>query len=872
MQEATSSAMENLVSFRPSPTSNSNMTAAAQARQTVLDAIAPMRRGRPTISTVSPPPIAPNQEKAPDVRKFEEQWNAVRTAKTNQAVDDAWNISDGKAKANTMEGLGGFGDSFMDSSFVKPTSSLTASAPPIASKKVFDSNLSVPKDAFDGLGGIPRSRDPSPTLAEATNNPKSHDNTSARPTRLNGISRTPIPVPTSTPLSPRIPASRTGLATYHPPVPLSAEERFPSLDELDKGWRRSTMSHTYITPVSQPRAELKTVPLTQHVNEDHRLPPSGTKPSETRNLSIPPKGEARSQQVTGTAMRDGQAGTAPLNNAPRPSADILEPTDKQQLPIGSVPTKYRPSRPALARKHRSSVTIKPTDPQPAPQDWLTGDGGFSVKSPAESNPAMKQQWSDAVLSSPSKVDMSPDVSKATIFPSRDTEARMPEITIPYRQKRTSSPITADSGSELSAFKGPPVHAPRRENEELHRQDSSSDDAEGPEDVNGRVIDNDVKKGAKGRQSSVHDLVDLYGGSRSPVDRERTGPPSPVLGRKGKRTSGILVDLSLPPQSVSSAPNLLSPASIVPESRAELASRRSGSSSRGEHTSSSSPVHPVEFGERTSRPTSRASPGPPTTERSNKPRPQSMFLFPSKSSVASASNVRPSEGPRQRASLRRGSISDMVDLYENLGGRARSKNPPALASKPAGLKLSKTPSPITSRFPPISPSGVSFSPTQITSLFTGQQSKSKPKPRRSPTTGSFGDYESLEPALEAAKTQTKESFVSRVPRRQSVSPSKRTAGPSKAIPASTAPSKPFKPPSLSIPKTKTNPTLHSGPRTPVTEAPISSPSPERPYQGVGKLIDQWQKKTEEADASRRSGPRPAGRPIGPRGRRETGNVD
>jgi AP2-associated kinase len=38
-------------------------------------------------------------------------------------------------------------------------------------------------------------------------------------------------------------------------------------------------------------------------------------------------------------------------------------------------------------------------------------------------------------------------------------------------------------------------------------------------------------------------------------------------------------------------------------------------------------------------------------------------------------------------------------------------------------------------------------------------------------------------------------------------------------------------------------------SPPNESDDRSPSPERPYQGVGKLIDQWQRKSAEAEASR-----------------------
>ncbi|KAF8522851.1 hypothetical protein JB92DRAFT_1670305 [Gautieria morchelliformis] len=850
LQESKLSSIDDVVSFRPPSIPTTNITSAAQARQTVLDAIAPMRRGRPAtsaVSAVSASSVPPKHEHQPDVRKFDDQWNAVRKANVDQAVDDVWNIRNGKAKPSTVEGLSGFGDSFVESAVGKTTASLTSTTPAV-SKKPPIPGLGVQKDAFDGLGGISRSLEPSPTLAEATNNARSNLNRQPPPPpRLNGISRTPIPAATATPLSPRIPASRTGLARYHPPASLSVEERFPSLDELDKGWRSPAISSTYLD------VELKSHHPTQSRTEDYRSSPSGIKLSGSKNSNIPLIGEARSQQVTGTTMRDNQAETGPLSES-SVSTSKPEPVDKRPLPIGSSPTKYRPSRPALARRHRSSLSIKATDTRPAPQDWLTGDDPVPVKSPTESHSSpLKRSPSAAFSLGPSMASSAP--SKLTGTSTQNTDAHTPEATKPYEQKGASPSRVTGSHNNVANSTRAAMHA-----HVPHRQDSSSDDAEEPEDVNGRVMDNRGKRRAKGRQSSVHDLVDLYGGAaKVPADRERTGLSSPALERKERRTSGILVDLSLPP-SASPAPTLLSPTSIVPDSRAELATRRSGSSSLVEQTS---PAHLTESSEHKSQPTSRLSPGAPALDRSDRPRPQSMFMFPPKPSMDPTSNLRAPEGQRQRASPRRGSISDMVDLYENLGGGARPKDPPAFASKPVGLR-SKTPSPITSRFPPISPSGVSFSVGQVTSLLTEQsKTKPKPKPRRSPTVASFGDYNSLgPPAVETAKL--KDDFVTPVPRRQSVSPGKQTTGPVKGITPSAAPSKPLKPASLSIPKT-----VDLTP-APVAETLISSPSPERPYQGVSKLIDQWQKKTEEADASPRL--RAPRRPTGPRiahGRHDAG---
>ena len=865
-QQSPPSGLDNLVTFRASPVPNANTTAAAQARQTVLDAIAPMRRGRPTMPSSSS--SAPQRENEHDIHKFEEQWNAVRGAEVSHLVDDAWDVGPRNTKDKAKSGFGdsfdGLSKSFVESSLGKTTPTLAPSPSPIASKPV--ASLDVKKDAFDGLGGISWSREPSPTLAQASSNMKLAVNGFSRPLpRSSGTPRIPT---TTNPLSPRIPASRTGLATYHSPTSLAAEERFPSLDDLDKGWRSPSPSEVpLIDASSQPN--IKSVPASQFsppVQRNHLLPPSivtgGLQPAESKDKGVPPRRESRSQQVTGTAMRDGGGEPAAPIKVPTPPGrrpNAMDSTDKRQAPIGSSPTKYRPSRPALARKHRSSMSIKPTAP---PQDWLTGDDTASITSPIQPPPSPVKRRTSGVFSSPAR----PVTSGVQGNQTQNTGSRYKQETKLPQDNKPSSDTTPRNNHAPSMR--PPSQTRPSTNDVSRRRDSSSDDAEGPEDVNGRMVNNDIRKRrAKGRQSSVHDLVDLYGGGgRPPADRERTAPPSPIHEPRGRRTSGILVDLSSPPLA-SSHPTLLSPATIIPESRAELASRRTGSSSQGERVS---PIASLgDSRDRNSRPASRASPGSSPTDRSDRPRPHSMFVFPPAKPLDSASNMGAAAGQRPSRSPRRGSISDMVDLYENLGSGSRLRDPAPTANKPTGLKVTKTPSPITSRFPAISPTGVSFPLNQTTGILIDQP-QLKQKPRRSPTAASSSDSSSF--ALPTSQiTKACDDFLSCAPRRQSVSPPKSKLV--KPMPAASSPFKPAKPASLSIPIPASNITFsNTEQRTPTTETPISSPSPERPYRGVGRLIDQWQKKTEEAEASRRPGSRIPGRPIGPRttalGKRET----
>jgi len=581
----------------------------------------------------------------------------------------------------------------------------------------------------------------------------------------------------------------------------------------------------------------------------------------------------------------------------KPSPSLLSSADKRLIPIGGSPTKYRPSRPALARKHRSSTSFKLEDSAQRSPDWLTGDDTFSIIKPINpSRSPLRRRTSSTTA---------PKISPS----SSSTISAQPSIPTAPTVENVTSTSQAEATRAVTAAQRP--FPPRSTDGNASRdpmlQDSSSDEGEGPEDVNMRIIKNREIRRPKGRQSSVHDLVDLYGGApRAPVavSRDRTGAtaPLPLAEKKERRMSDILVDVSLPSApALTAAPSsgLLSPDSIIPESREELAGRMSAFGTRPEG-GSSSPMW-VESKQPNSRPSSRlggspsrtspirsssparrASPlsnqvlaeqsmarsrTPPfssPTDRLERPRPQSMFLFSPSKPSAEPSILTPPEEPRQARATRRGSISDMVNLYENLSSVKKNNEPPPIAQKPLGLKP-KTPSPVLTRFPPVSPSGVSFIPTQ---MILPPEPSPKLKPRRSPTAGSLASItDSNDSSSEPAKTRSQ--FVSRVPRRQSISPNKRTPAATSrpAVAAMPAPVKPAKPVALSIHASASvrpsSPVKADG--DPMEDA--STPSPfERPYQGVSRLIDQWQRKTEEAN---RSVPPRVGRPMGPRAKRETG---
>lgn len=324
---ATSAALDGLISYRTSiasipqaPPVNADKNAGVQAREKVLEAIAPLRRGRPTpisLHHATTGPSSPAKEKVehkPSEFEFkdaeDESWKAARGAVRGHrsglasptrwpppaaSLDDAWSVARGsgtgsdKAKdrdrRRTVQGssLGGFGDSFeakLDLPSVSTVAASKSSSPwsspqpstkplaPIQRPSEISSRIRVPnkpKDAFDGLG-LPSDRSPVPTLGDVQ---KARTGTSAggsgpesssanltvpgRGTTYTSAGSSPRPSP-----SPRLsskgpsPAPSTSTSwraslsplpqaqSNAPKVDLTAEQRFPAFEDLDRALLPST--------------------------------------------------------------------------------------------------------------------------------------------------------------------------------------------------------------------------------------------------------------------------------------------------------------------------------------------------------------------------------------------------------------------------------------------------------------------------------------------------------------------------------------------------------------------------------------------------------------------------------------------------------
>ncbi|TFK41880.1 kinase-like domain-containing protein, partial [Crucibulum laeve] len=173
-----------------------------QAREKVLDAIAPMRRGRPTITDSQPASRSSTPQKSvagnDKPRTFtnsgfaaeeDKAWRAATAGKDNNELDDAWTIHSAdhrkeSVKASRPTGFGDdFGEKLWNSSDPNATnsSSLNSRRGPPSSAPVTKTSPSLPvrpltvkqellsnnRDAFDGLGLMASGGKPAPTLGEA---------------------------------------------------------------------------------------------------------------------------------------------------------------------------------------------------------------------------------------------------------------------------------------------------------------------------------------------------------------------------------------------------------------------------------------------------------------------------------------------------------------------------------------------------------------------------------------------------------------------------------------------------------------------------------------------------------------------------------
>ena len=389
-------------------------------------------------------------------------------------------------------------------------------------------------------------------------------------------------------------------------------------------------------------------------------------------------------------------------------------------------------------------------------------------------------------------------------------------------------------------------------------DSSSAD-EGPEEPRGvkSVAQKRQASRARGRQSSVHDLVHQYGGAvggavvkEKEKERERSSVQYNVVG-------------DYKPQKARLAP----PSTTLDADRKTPSPTMNMTKSTSTAPDRSPLLQPQAINDKPQPPITADK---PLTSRS---RPQSMFIFPSKSTDGSfipSTNLMPPQEPKPRA-VRRTSISDMVQRYEAIGGTMKSAGaiapgPPSPIHRPVSTKSTSASvenGRVQKGFPeqvkPITPQA--SMPSDLSGRSGGDPLKPRItsyEPVRQSTTGAG-----------ASRTPPKVLRKMTTSRGPSPSPEKRTPQP-RRISMKAEPSATFSH-GRSETTAKVSHSSESSFRPPNSprKPPISmeedssskredrSTSPERPYQGVGRLIDQWQKKSAEAATPR---PPPPGKLI------------
>ncbi|KAI0315661.1 hypothetical protein OF83DRAFT_1246259 [Amylostereum chailletii] len=985
--EAPSSQLDNLVSYRSSASSSApqaqpsqpqamGKNAGVQAREKVLEAIAPMRRGRPPMLSTSRPssPSKPDSRWADDFGVDEEaSWKAAKNAHQpirghrsgltsptswgpKKTVDDAWDVSrledkpsDWDRRKTFQAGMdGAFGKGFGDSfDGMLGSSSAAAAASASTAPLVVDKSGSIPisipgrtsssgttagdprkapasnkpRDAFYGLGLSTSDKPPAPTLGEArklrtglatmsTNFPGSSSGNldipgatsrapaySPRPSPSpQPFSKAPSPVPP--PLSSswkalsQTPPALVSRTSFSPSPNLTAEERFPSLEDLDRSLLSPGASTSDSVPLphaaSQPH-----LPPRQPSAHSSRATPSQSQPSRTNftggvrptltsanplALSWGPGklsyDGVRSEQVTGAAMRESREAHASTKNVERSegtkhSQFIVRPPLERNPPSTSSLRQVAPE--SLISLDHDKPPSPPRTPSTAqilgrwePQDWLTGDDeevnkppgtpvlrnspskrasvmerGFAVPSPQEAVTGQHQSPPSPESPSPSPAEPSwrrPDrrpttETTPTVKPKPKLNPVDTLVAVPPAVPNTKNESLTENWSPVAETRTP-------QRKEMKDSSSVSSGDEGPEDVNGtrkvfefkeKVGEGKRRRPGKGRQSSVHDLVDLWGGGVS-VDKKERGvngmhATAAAPGKEydeGRDSSSLLPPLNVSTKPRSQSPQPLLPSPPTPMSAKNLSPTRPYSRSRKISTNGVELVapSPLNISKGRSRPQSMI-----ISSTSIATKPPALDLPP-----ASAGLGLPSDA-KARRTTRRTSISDMVQKYEAMGGKP-------IAPAPAAKPVTKVATHGTS-------SGI-MSPGR-TSPMPGARSRSQ----FGGTTGSLG-------LPEEGKLGDPSKAPSGLPRTSPVGlpglagdkkppvgiPSGRTLEP----PASASK------PGFALPRRAPSPAQPVTTNTHVGAIPAEprTPSPDKPYQGVGRLIDQWQKKTTTEEPGKRGG--------------------
>ncbi|KAG8679289.1 hypothetical protein FRC08_017072, partial [Ceratobasidium sp. 394] len=499
------------------------------------------------------------------------------------------------------------------------------------------------------------------------------------------------------------------------------------------------------------------------------------------------------------------------NSSPSPSrkgtaSPTKTPASPTKTPASPSKTPASPTKtPARAQPARATPGSRAQSQTNRP-DWLTGDFLETAQALGISVPASPSKRSSAILGTHGTGG-----GAGTRYQAPLKSPSAAETTKVYAHGHGEhGRATPDRLERLAGTGGratPLGRVTPLSGRQTSMTESSND--EGPEDPTSHFGRNKLeRRGALSTRSpdrkNRSSTLDVTTGGNSTLAGTVANTPSQQLHRR--QPSENLIELG--------------PSQVLSSARSGRPSIASGQPVRTPSTTSSTASHPPTSGPRSKRP-------------------QSMFL-----AAGGSSTLTPpvdANAPTKRT-VRRGSISDMVSRYEALAS-PNPENPPAgttgvqrrpsIANKPAGLRVPSGAAPPARRRSP-SPVGAPRSPERTTkdlSVFTSSN-----RVRTSPT-----------------------EMMREVPIQDGRAPSPTNEGRRSRPPSPLKVTHPVVQPTPT-PAPGRGRTLHTitppHPKDVGQEARAPSPpaSPDKPYQGVGRLIDQWQKKAGAAEPARPLGAR------------------
>ncbi|RXW18511.1 hypothetical protein EST38_g7351 [Candolleomyces aberdarensis] len=506
------------------------------------------------------------------------------------------------------------------------------------------------------------------------------------------------------------------------------EARFPSLEEIDAQFSTPSLypSSTRLSERSQfkpspgpnapqlpprPRPSLNEEPIKSKPSSGPSPPqlPSRPRPTEDSGRSTQPlqvtkePSSLESLQKKFDVQGSKDWGSASFRSESRDNAS-LNPPPASRPKTSSITMKYAldglPSTSSSTDTSSSSNRVGgggedkySRSPKPPPKDWLTGDDeghstpikqqntrgsailretpakrasviiqDFKFQSPVsaqhDATPILKSQE----LPSPPQEE-SPTVSRFTKnFPP------IPIDTMSANQASFVNEGLTDNWSPIAARSSPPRLPPKTQSQK-EIESASSADEDGPEDLGGISSQPSRKSMAslrkkKGRQNSVHDLVGLWGGGVA-ASKPKEAPVTPTEEKVKPLSFGMEKTTTPKPRPTS----LMPPLSGGSGSKFGIGGGGNVSPRLSPVQRAPSPISPslgsFEAGKEATS---------PTTSTRTRSRPQSMFLFPSKSTDGNKPLNSPLLSPPDeeedapKLPKRRTSISNMVQRYEAIGGK------------------------------------------------------------------------------------------------------------------------------------------------------------------------------------------------------------